>query len=191
MYFVYLAVIAKKAVEACFSKKKISKLSIKFFSTFQSVVLCRNVHIQAVPLPSLLHSVSFIEFSSYFVKFYLFRRKRLFIHSLLIITRQGPEATVTHSLVWKWGVYKRGILKSLISHVLIFKSWIKLIYDKITYIYCIINEFNPTFEVQNMENEAFQNASFWNALFQMGTRVTVASGPSRVCDYKKMNVPIT
>ena len=34
-------------------------------------------------------------------------------------------------------------------------------YDKITYIYyCVINEFNPTSEVKNMENEAFQNASF-------------------------------
>ena len=26
------------------------------------------------------------------------------------------------------------------------KSWIKLIYDKITYIYCVINKFNPTFD---------------------------------------------
>ena len=61
-----------------------------------------------------------------------------------------PEATVTLVPVWKRGVSKRGILKSLVSHVLNFKSWIKLIYDKITYIYCVINEFNPTFEVQKM-----------------------------------------
>ena len=27
----------------------------------------------------------------------------------------------------------------------------------------VINEFNPTFVVQNMGNEAFQNASFGNA----------------------------
>ena len=48
-----------------------------------------------------------------------------------------PEATVTlfH------------ILKSLVSHGLDFKSWTKLIYDKITYIYYVINELNPTFEV--------------------------------------------
>ena len=39
----------------------------------------------------------------------------------------------------------------------------KLIYDKITYTYCVINEFNPTFETQNMGNEAFKNASFGNA----------------------------
>ena len=29
-----------------------------------------------------------------------------------------------------------------------------------TYFYCAINEFNLTFEVQNMGNKAFQNASF-------------------------------
>ena len=74
--------------------------------------------------------------------------------------RHCPEATVTLVPVWKRGVPKQGILKSLISHVLNFKSWIKLMYDKIAYIYCVINEFNPTFEVQNMGNEAFQNASF-------------------------------
>jgi len=56
-------------------------------------------------------------------------------------------------------------LKSLIFHILNFKSWIKLIYDKITYIYCVLNEFNPTFDVQNMRNEAFQNALFGNASF--------------------------
>ena len=36
------------------------------------------------------------------------------------------------------------------------------------YIYCVINEFNPTFEVQKMGNEAFQNGSFANALFLNG-----------------------
>ena len=29
----------------------------------------------------------------------------------------------------------------------------------------VINEFNPTFEVENMGNKAFQNASFGNASF--------------------------
>ena len=67
------------------------------------------------------------------------------------------EATVTQRLVWKRGISKRGILKSLVSHVLNFKSWIKLIYDKITYIYCVINEFNPAFEIQNMGNDC----CFW------------------------------
>ena len=37
------------------------------------------------------------------------------------------------------------------------KSWMKLIYDKIIRICCDKNEFNPTCEVQNMENGAFQN----------------------------------
>ena len=75
------------------------------------------------------------------------------------------EATVTQCLIWKWGVSKWGILKSLVSHVLNFKSWIKLIYDKITHTYCAIIEFNPIFEGKNMGNEAFQNALFVNASF--------------------------
>ena len=32
----------------------------------------------------------------------------------------------------------------------------------------VLNEFNPTFEVQNIENEAFQNAPFGNTLFPNG-----------------------
>ena len=63
---------------------------------------------------------------------------------------------------------ERGILKSLVSHVLNFKSWIKFIYDQIIYIYCVINEFNPTFKVQKMGNRAFQNVSFGNASFPNG-----------------------
>ena len=55
----------------------------------------------------------------------------------------------------------------------LFKSWIKLIYDTVDICHFVINEFNPTFKVQNMETEAFQNALFGNA-----TRVTVASGQS-------------
>ena len=64
--------------------------------------------------------------------------------------------------------FQRSILKSIVSHDFNFKSWFKPIYDKITYIFCVINEFNPTFEVQNMGDEAFQNASFLNALFPKG-----------------------
>ena len=41
-----------------------------------------------------------------------------------------------------------------------FKSWIKLIYDKITYTYSVINEFNPTFKTQNMGNEAFETGRY-------------------------------
>ena len=33
---------------------------------------------------------------------------------------------------------------------------------------CVINELNPTFVIQNMENEAFQNASFGNTSFPNG-----------------------
>ena len=46
----------------------------------------------------------------------------------------------------------------------------------------VINEFNPTFSVQNMGNEAF--ALFGNASFQTGMRVTVASGQ----DVKTVNI---
>ena len=42
------------------------------------------------------------------------------------------------------------------------KSWIYDIYDTVDICNYVINEFNPTFEVQNMGNEAFQNASFPN-----------------------------
>ena len=34
-----------------------------------------------------------------------------------------PEAAVTLVPVWKWGVSKQGILKSLVSNVLNFESW--------------------------------------------------------------------
>ena len=66
------------------------------------------------------------------------------------------------------GISKQGILKSLVSHFLNFKSWIKLIYDTVDICNFVINEFNPTFEVQNMGNETFQNASFGNASFSNG-----------------------
>ena len=50
------------------------------------------------------------------------------IHNIIPmpICKQGPEATVTLVPVWK-----RGILKSLVSHFLNFKSWIQLIYDTV------------------------------------------------------------
>ena len=81
-----------------------------------------------------------------------------------------PEATVTpiwKMAICKWGVCKRGILKHPISNVLNFRGWIKLICDKTTLIYCIKNEFNPTSEVQNIENGMFQNAPFANGCFPM------------------------
>ena len=62
-------------------------------------------------------------------------------------------------------VWKRGILKSLVSHVLNFKSWIKLIYGTVDKCNFVINEFNPTSEVQNIENGVFQNARFPNTPF--------------------------
>ena len=83
-----------------------------------------------------------------------------------------PQATVT--TVWKTPVCKRGVgergnLKCPISYVLSITGWIKLIYDKITLIYSVKNAFNPTSEVQNIENGVFQNAPFASALFANGS----------------------
>ena len=57
-------------------------------------------------------------------------------------------------------IYKWGILKHSVFNVLNFKGWIQLIYDKITLIYCVENEFHPTSEVQIIENGMFQNTPF-------------------------------
>ena len=73
-------------------------------------------------------------------------------------------------------------MKCPVSYILNFRGWIKLIYDKITLIYSVKNEFNPTSEVQNIGNGAFQNAPFANIPFaneQTGclqTVITVAYG---------------
>ena len=90
----------------------------------------------------------------------------------IICRTLSPQATVT--TVWKtpvckWGVCKRGILKCPVSYVLNFRGWIKLIYDKITLIYSVKNAFNPTSEVQNIENGVFQNAPFASAPFANGS----------------------
>ena len=45
------------------------------------------------------------------------------------------------------------------------------LFCSLLYIYSVINDFNPTFEVQNMGNKAFQNVSFPNE-----KETTVASG---------------
>ena len=55
-------------------------------------------------------------------------------------------------------------------HGLKLKTWIKLIYDKITYTYCGINEFNPTFEIQKMGEAAFPYTSFGNTSFPNGNK---------------------
>ena len=70
--------------------------------------------------------------------------------------------------ICKQGVSKQGILKCLVSHVLNFRGWIELIYDKVTLIDYVENEFNPTSEVLNSENRVFLNAPFANTLFANG-----------------------
>ena len=51
----------------------------------------------------------------------------------------SSEATVTLTVVFKWG-----ILKSPVSHVLNFLGWIKLIFDTADLCNFVINELNPT-----------------------------------------------
>merc|ERR1712020_373819 len=77
--------------------------------------------------------------------------------------RYCPQATVTS--VWKRDVCKRSILTCPVFYVLNLRGWIKLIYDKITLNYSVKNAFNPTSEVQNIENGVFQNAPFASAPF--------------------------
>ena len=60
-------------------------------------------------------------------------------------------------------------MKCPVSYVLNFRGWIKLIYDKIILIYSVKNAFNPTSEVQNIENGVFQNAPFASTPFANGS----------------------
>ena len=56
--------------------------------------------------------------------------------------------------------FKTGHFEKPCFHIWSFKSWIKIIYDTVDVCNFVINEFNPTFEAQNMGTKAFQNASF-------------------------------
>ena len=82
-----------------------------------------------------------------------------------------PEAIVTLVPVWKQDVTKRGILKSLVSHVLNLKSGIKLIYDKIRYTYCVTNEFDQLLRLKTWETRLFKMPHLETPRFQMGTRI--------------------
>ena len=85
----------------------------------------------------------------------------------------SPEATlipIWKTSVCKRGVCKRGFLKCPVSYVLNSRGWIKLIYNKITLIYSIKNVFNPTSEVQNIDNRVFQNAPFANVSLPNGDK---------------------
>ncbi len=73
-------------------------------------------------------------------------------------------------------LFQQGILRSLVFHFLNFKSWIKLIYDTVDVCYFVINEFNPTFDVQNMGNKAFQNGLFGNASSKRGVLLQLPLG---------------
>ncbi len=44
----------------------------------------------------------------------------------------------------------------------------------------VLNEFNPTFEVQESENGALPNTPLWNASFQMRVFKKEASGLSEI-----------
>ena len=85
----------------------------------------------------------------------------------MLVKRIGPQGPAAIT-AWKTLICKRGILKCPVSYVLNFRGWIKLIYDEIKLIHSIKNAFNPTSEVQNIGNGAFQNALFANGSFPNG-----------------------
>ena len=89
--------------------------------------------------------------------------------------RQTPEATVTLVPILKRGVSNQGILKSLVFHVLNLKSWIKLIFDKITYTYCVTNEFKELLRFKTWETRLFNMPPLLT-----GTSIAVASEQSFV-----------
>ena len=62
-------------------------------------------------------------------------------------------------------------------NVLNFRGWIKLIYNKITSMDSVKNEFNPTSEVQNIGNGAFQNVPFANASCLWAESLAPTYGP--------------
>ena len=55
------------------------------------------------------------------------------------------------------GAFSNGDFEIPVSYVPNFRGWIKLIYDKISLLYSVKNAFNPTADVQNIENGVFQN----------------------------------
>ena len=69
------------------------------------------------------------------------------------------------------------MLKSLVSHVLNLKSWNKLICDKITYTYCVTNEFDQLLRFKTWERRLFKLPRLVT-----GTRIVVASEHVLVCD---------
>ena len=82
-----------------------------------------------------------------------------------------PTGNCNHRLensCLQMGRMLRGVLNCPVSYVLNFRGWIKLIYDKITSMYSVKNEFNQTSEVQNIGNGAFQNTPFVNIPFANG-----------------------
>ena len=82
--------------------------------------------------------------------------------------RHWPEATV--NLVWKTHLEMRHF--KMVYYVMPYfhfpELWIKLIYDKITQIYCIKNEFNLACLVQNIGKRTYQNSHFETSSFQTG-----------------------
>ena len=81
--------------------------------------------------------------------------------------------------ICKLGICKWDILKHPIFNILNFRGLIKFIYDKITLIYCVENEFNPTFEVHNIAsfaNGRFPNGGFYCLCTVAGTPMVKSKG---------------
>ena len=75
------------------------------------------------------------------------------------------EATASKPPFWKWGDFKQGNLKCPICYVLNFIGWIKLIYIKVVWLYCVKDEFNLSFQFLTMVNGSFQIVPFGNTPF--------------------------
>ena len=60
-------------------------------------------------------------------------------------------------------------------HVFTLKSWIKLICDKITYTYCVTNEFDQLLRFKTWETRLFKMPRLKTPRLVTGTRIAVAS----------------
>ena len=101
---------------------------------------------------------------------------------IFIFLFRSSEATVT--TIWKmtickWGVCKWGILKCPIYYVLNFRGWIKLIYDKITLIFCVKMSLIHPLKFRTWETGHFKTPCLQTSRLQTGylqTVITVAYG---------------
>ena len=91
------------------------------------------------------------------------------IYAKVELEAQGRDSTFTfcHALLKKAILYHKIALGPFVLHRTV--CLIKLIFDTADLCNCVINELNPTYEVQNMGNWTFQNSPHGNAPFPNGS----------------------